>query len=310
MGKNKSLLKLNCSQGGIAFAVFMVLYVFALFLMQTVAGAIFGAYTTKYILACSIVSPLCFLAVILWFILTKKLSFRVNVNLTKSGGAFLPVSIILSAGMFLGLGFVNYAFSEILATIGITPQKPEFPLNSIAKLIVFSITFALLPAILEEMFFRGVLLNSLSKQKPIVAVLVQALCFAVYHCNLSQFLYQFIYGVALGLLAINCKSTLPCIIAHFINNFVVILLEYLKVTSNFLFSPITLVIGINLLAIFFTIMYFALKRKKKGQAESDQNVEEVDEKEQNNTSKLFSFFVPFGIFAIAICVMMMVLSVA
>ena len=52
-------------------------------------------------------------------------------------------------------------------------------------------------------------------------------------------------------LAIKAKSVLPCLVAHFINNFAILLLEYLKVSID-LYNGVTIALGLMLLAVFWT----------------------------------------------------------
>ena len=110
--------------------------------------------------------------------------------------------------------------------------------------------FALLPALAEETFFRGVMLKG-SSRKVVHGILITSVCFALYHGNVTQLIYQFIYGVILSFLAIKAKSVLPCLVAHFINNFAILLLEYLKVSID-LYNGVTIALGLMLLAVFWT----------------------------------------------------------
>ena len=104
----------------------------------------------------------------------------------------------------------------------------NFTLN---RYIALSISLAVLPAIFEELFFRGILLNSLISGGKLFAVIVSSLCFAVYHCSITQLLYQFIFGIAFSLLALNSKSIFPCILTHFLNNFIILTAYYFKIEN-------------------------------------------------------------------------------
>jgi sodium transport system permease protein len=86
--------------------------------------------------------------------------------------------------------------------------------------------FALLPAICEEVAFRGFILSGLEHQRrKRSAVLLSALMFGFLHMLLS--LYQQLFnatllGIVLGLLAVRCGSLLPGILFHFLNNAIAI----------------------------------------------------------------------------------------
>jgi len=286
MNNKQTKLQLNAYNGGIAFSFMMTLYVFISFIGQAVCGAIFDRNSSAYVAICSTFSVISLLVVILFYIFYGKNKFKSTVSVEKAGGKYIVIAMLLSVGMFAGLGFVNGTIAQILARVGLSVSGIDLNISTALHFVVYTLTFAIFPAIVEEFFFRGVLLNSLSGIKNLFAVLISALCFALYHCSLAQFVYQFIYGVLLGYLALVAKSTIPCIVAHFINNFAVILFTFIGVNIN-LISPVVLVIGINALAIFSTILFFAIKKLGK------------KETIKGETGK---FFLPFGLFGLLICV--------
>jgi sodium transport system permease protein len=94
---------------------------------------------------------------------------------------------------------------------------------SMSQLISYLFAFALLPAICEELAFRGFLLCGLKRRfRPRSAVLVGAFLFALYHMNAFLFMPAFFLGVALGLVTVRSKSLLPAISLHFLHNSVLI----------------------------------------------------------------------------------------
>ena len=79
--------------------------------------------------------------------------------------------------------------------------------------------FALLPAVCEEILFRGVLARALGRRLPIAAAAaISAAVFAAYHVSVVQALPTFTLGFVLGLIAIRADSVVPSMIAHAINN--------------------------------------------------------------------------------------------
>jgi len=89
---------------------------------------------------------------------------------------------------------------------------------------------ALLPAIGEELLFRGVFARALARL-PILAVVASAALFSVYHTVPAQMLGTFPLALALGLLAVRSGSIVPGMIAHFLNNATVLVVERLNVTA-------------------------------------------------------------------------------
>ncbi len=83
---------------------------------------------------------------------------------------------------------------------------------------VFVIAF--FPAVFEEMLFRGVLQNLLTRwtKKPVLAIVIVSLLFSLIHASYYLFIPRFILGYALGLMFYYTKNIWINIIAHFINN--------------------------------------------------------------------------------------------
>ncbi|MFO0928262.1 MAG: CPBP family glutamic-type intramembrane protease [Gemmataceae bacterium] len=94
---------------------------------------------------------------------------------------------------------------------------------------------AVLPAVLEELFFRGYLLAALlgdEKRHPGRAVVVSAALFALFHLlvtdslAIERFVPSLALGLVLGLLAVRSGSVLPGIVLHLTHNALLVLLGY------------------------------------------------------------------------------------
>ncbi|RYD52167.1 MAG: CPBP family intramembrane metalloprotease [Sphingobacteriales bacterium] len=82
------------------------------------------------------------------------------------------------------------------------------------------IVVALLPAIAEELFFRGILFRFVAKKFPGAwpAVIGSAVCFAVIHSNPSGMLPIFLAGMLFAAFYYLTGSIWPGILAHFVYN--------------------------------------------------------------------------------------------
>jgi len=91
-----------------------------------------------------------------------------------------------------------------------------------------AVFFALLPAVCEELAFRGFLLSGLrqrgTKWRPIVA---SAVFFGLSHPIMQQSLVTMMVGVVLGLLAVQTRSILPGMVFHLTHNLVTIFWAHL-----------------------------------------------------------------------------------
>ncbi len=94
-----------------------------------------------------------------------------------------------------------------------------------AKLLRYALAFALVPAICDELAFRGVVLRGLQHSfRPRNAVFLSAFFFALFHMNVFLFIPTFVLGVILGLLTLRSRSLLPAILFHLLHNGVLIAL--------------------------------------------------------------------------------------
>ncbi len=81
------------------------------------------------------------------------------------------------------------------------------------------LAYALLPAVCEEIAFRGFILMGLHRHfRPRNAILASALLFALYYLNVFLFLPAFGLGVVLGLLTLRSRSLVPAVLFHFLHN--------------------------------------------------------------------------------------------
>jgi len=85
--------------------------------------------------------------------------------------------------------------------------------------IIAIIVIGIIPALTEELFFRGLILdglkNNYSKRK---AILISAFLFGIIHLNPWQFYSGFIIGLISAWVCIETNSILLCIYIHFFNN--------------------------------------------------------------------------------------------
>lgn len=163
------------------------------------------------------------IVVLLWYKLVyvkkytaeKREAFKENVLKGK-----VLISLVIAA---VGC----YCFDILVATVVsiISPEALE-SFNSLMdsalggdELMAFLAVVILAP-IAEELLFRGIIFRMLVKHwSEIAAIIVSALLFGIYHMNLMQAIYVLPVGLLLGYTAYKCKSVLPCIMIHMINNF-------------------------------------------------------------------------------------------
>lgn len=99
-------------------------------------------------------------------------------------------------------------------------------LLSSSALPLLLMAFAITPALVEELFFRGFVLSGLaSNVGRITAVIVVALAFGLFHYSAHRMFITTALGLVLCLLAIQYRSIWPGMLAHMMHNGLSILAE-------------------------------------------------------------------------------------
>jgi len=108
------------------------------------------------------------------------------------------------------------------------------------------LVMAVLPAVFEEVAFRGFILSGLENLKnKWQAIALASLFFGLSHSIIQQSVITGVVGVILGIIAVQSKSILPCILYHATHNSLTVLLsmadrqtiEGSPVFRNLLHSP-------------------------------------------------------------------------
>ena len=94
----------------------------------------------------------------------------------------------------------------------------ETPAPSLSLLVL-----GVLPAVCEELAFRGFLLSGLARRfRPWTAILLSGFLYALYQMNVFQAVPHFLAGVVLALLVIRTGRVLPAIAFHLVWNVLLI----------------------------------------------------------------------------------------
>ncbi|MBU3187392.1 CPBP family intramembrane glutamic endopeptidase [Clostridium estertheticum] len=120
---------------------------------------------------------------------------------------------ILNIGLYIGVGLI------LLVGTHATAKGPT---------LIYLISGVTTAPIIEELFFRGLLLNKLKFKTGIrFAILISATIFAILHFDLN-FIGRFFMGVLSALLYIETKNIVNCIIFHMLCNFSIFLFVVLS----------------------------------------------------------------------------------
>ena len=185
----------------------------------------------------AVVLPL--LLLLVW----QRVSIRQTFSLRWPGGGrgvgkILSGLLALAGGILVGGGIFILGAAAILqfGNLEMSPAMKALSENLLALMLeqpwwLAWLLMAVLPACLEELLFRGWVLAAFigkhpSRKRMVIAVFIQAGCFAVFHLLPERMPQTFLLGLALGSIVLATGSILPAILCHIANNSMPLLLLY------------------------------------------------------------------------------------
>ncbi len=134
--------------------------------------------------------------------------------------------------MFIALGasvvgyMASVMLSSLLALFGLQPVMSDlsFP-EEAASAFLFLLNLTVIAPIVEEIVFRGVIMNLLRRFGDCFALLLSSLLFAAVHMNLVQMPNAFIMGLVIGYFTLCTGSLWTGVCIHMLNNALVMLLN-------------------------------------------------------------------------------------
>jgi sodium transport system permease protein len=139
-----------------------------------------------------------------------------------------PPPLALVAATLVG-GAAWYVNVRLVAALGPLLPRAAGPLAGIIDddpLAPTLLAVALIPALCEELLFRGVITGALARPAGrFAAVALSAALFAGYHLTLVQLAPIFLLALWLGALRLAARSVWPAVLAHALNNTLGILIR-------------------------------------------------------------------------------------
>lgn len=184
---------------------------------------------------------------------------------------FGPAKSVAPSDAFLGiLGCMGVCMiANLLASVVLSffsqfgieaPEMPYFFEPTSGNILLNIFVVAVLPALLEEMVFRGYVLRVLRPYGDLLAVAVSAALFAIMHGNVAQIPFALVVGLSLGWLYVKTDNIWLPIAVHFANNTLSVCANYLSaqlegdwqgIYSFAVIGGVALVGGISLLILVF-----------------------------------------------------------
>ncbi|MBN2448437.1 MAG: CPBP family intramembrane metalloprotease, partial [Phycisphaerae bacterium] len=204
-----------------ALLLLSVVYLLHFILSQTLLNPLGFDSGTSYLLLFSVV------LLVLLAGIPLALCGYTRVRVSSAFGLGMPRMSGVVAGLCLGLSTwilapVWFHFQQQWLTV-----PPEMlagyaeleKLFASAPVWLMIVAMAIVPGILEELFFRGYVLRGLRGGLGVApAIIISALAFAMFHHSIHRLVITAVLGLMFGLLVVRSGSIWPAIIAHMLHN--------------------------------------------------------------------------------------------
>ena len=101
-----------------------------------------------------------------------------------------------------------------------------------SPLILSIVAICIIPAVFEELIFRGLIFGGFKNLELRSACILGGLIFAIAHFDPQQVLYTFFVGVLFSYIVYRTKSVLPTMITHFCLNFSQVILSRMSLEET------------------------------------------------------------------------------
>lgn len=224
--------KLTVTGANKVFFAFVVSYlIFQIGL--SVAGAIFGLTVDSSFIYDNVYGILLInqyviiLVPVLVYVFINRLNFRETFRIHRL--PILPALLIVLMAVpaqYVG-GALNTLLIYLLQFIGDISTTPVPVSQTPTELITGILIIGVSPAICEEMLHRGMLLSAYERRGSMRAVFITAAIFGLFHFDITNLLATTFLGMLFAYYVIRTNSIFAGMLAHFLNNTLVVVIQYL-----------------------------------------------------------------------------------
>ena len=200
---------------------------------------------------------------IIIFIYNKnKNNLKLNINYNNLNPSFLLFIIPLAiSSQIIGSeieNLISMLFKRYLSFYQSIITLAKLP--GISGLLLAIILIAIIPSIIEELFFRGIIQQGLiNKYSPKIGIILTSLLFAIIHINPHVLLTIFLFSILLGFIYYLYKNLIYNILIHFFLNLSgVLLLRYDKIQLTGLSVELSKTSHVNIYLIIMSLIIIGL----------------------------------------------------
>ncbi len=177
----------------------------------------------------------------------------------------LPIVFWMAVTVISGSFLLNILSLDMFSAIGLDVEGNMLAAYDMNNMWLSLLIVAVIPAIFEELFFRGATMSVLSKEKTAAAIFISATLFALVHGSMYLIFSSFFAGVVFGITVYLTDSIYASMLTHFINNIMAyILFTYSSMLSDAGFDDTIMFVTVLvfLVSVYATIAVTAKRYKK------------------------------------------------
>ena len=304
----------NTSDSGIMFLLALIIPQFLMLLVMLICSSATGlpfssadetpsfisTYPVLYGVLCGVIPQISMIVGFVFVSERKKVNYAKANQISFKNFNWLVMLIVIAVGVVCLFGFTPFVnwFDHIVEGWGYSSATSSIDVSTVGKFVGSIFYIGFLPAICEELVFRGVITNGLKENGTKTAVIFSAVLFALMHQNLQQFVYQLFLGGVMAYILLKTGNILYTMLLHFFNNFVVLLDSHLSTSSSadmsiyysnvwnniWPFLVVVLAVG-AVIGLLFLLNYVLKKQNKMQKVVDSQNLANNKLNEKDNLVK-------------------------
>lgn len=262
---NNTIYEIRKTSSGLGFLLFaasMTMYTISIILAVMFSNKMDTTLLLLMDIIISIVS-LCLVGIFYCWLSNTKLGETINVKWVRIS-LFVPLVVAALAVAFIS----DYLTELLLGTFSWFGIENSVELSTKTHTLIENIlnivAVAIIPPLVEEFLFRGVVLGKLRRFGDSFALFFSSILFALMHGNILQTPFTFIVGLALGFITLKSESLVPAMAVHFLVNLRSVMISICLDNNIIAEDTLNVIYLAFLLAVlvFGVISAVALSRKK------------------------------------------------
>ena len=140
----------------------------------------------------------------------------------------IVLCFVLALVCIFGFSGLTNVFMQFLYNAGYVSTGEDIIVSNISQYLFYVVMICILPAVCEEILFRGLIFNGLKRTSATLGIFGSAFLFMLMHGNPDQTVHQFILGILLAVVYMVTSNIWVPILLHFFNNFIAVTYAYIS----------------------------------------------------------------------------------